>query len=344
MGEELEIKENVDAGMNAETIADMNAVVQGVDAPTQPKKPNVIVTLLKAAAYVAAYVASILVWWSTFAAIAMLETKKSLFTDFQWSLLEKDTDRFMALFKAVVMRTVSLRWYALVGEPLLLLFLFLFFKIRKQSFTERTGFQKCAPVMLLAGVLLGVGSRLIFDSVDLVIPLKTGGWTSANAFYDLFISDNTKGLSAVLCLTAGGLFIPIAEEVIFRGLAFRHLMRIWPFAVSAVVLSVIFGALHWPPFFMIMIGVWSVGLCLQADRSGSIVPGVVSHVIFNLAVYSMPCLGLHYSKWMLCWMVPAGIICLVLWFLIVRKKKEKPFTEAKATEMEEKEKPVETEC
>ena len=114
------------------------------------------------------------------------------------------------------------------------------------------------------------------------------------------------------------------EEVIFRGLAFRHLMRIWPFAVSAVVLSVIFGALHWPFFFMIMIGVWSVGLCLQADRSGSIVPGIVSHVIFNLAVYSMPCLGLHYSKWMLCWMIPAGIICLVLWFLIVRKKKEKP--------------------
>ena len=36
MGEELEIKENVDAGMNAETIADMNAVVQGVDAPAQP--------------------------------------------------------------------------------------------------------------------------------------------------------------------------------------------------------------------------------------------------------------------------------------------------------------------
>ena len=76
---------------------------------------------------------------------------------------------------------------------------------------------------------------------------------------------------------------PVAEEVCFRGYLFGGLREKLPAWSAALIAGVIFGALHAltgisavPPLIA-----FGVVLCLLYEKTGSIVPGIILHVLNN---------------------------------------------------------------
>jgi membrane protease YdiL (CAAX protease family) len=79
------------------------------------------------------------------------------------------------------------------------------------------------------------------------------------------------------------LIVPICEEVCFRGMLFGGLRERMPGVVAALVSGLVFGALHAttgvtavPPLMIL-----GVLLALLYERTGSIVPGILLHMLNN---------------------------------------------------------------
>ena len=76
---------------------------------------------------------------------------------------------------------------------------------------------------------------------------------------------------------------PISEEICFRGMLYGGLRERFPMIVAALIAGLVFGALHAltglsavPPLIA-----FGLVLCLLYERTGSIVPGIVLHMLNN---------------------------------------------------------------
>lgn len=78
---------------------------------------------------------------------------------------------------------------------------------------------------------------------------------------------------------------PIAEEICFRGMLYGGLRERWPKVAAALLAGLIFGALHALTGLSTVPSLVAFGfvLCLLYERTGSIVPGIVLHMLNNSA-------------------------------------------------------------
>lgn len=76
---------------------------------------------------------------------------------------------------------------------------------------------------------------------------------------------------------------PVSEEVCFRGMLFGGLRRRMPRLVAALVAGVVFGALHAASGLSAVpvLSVFGVILCLLYEKTGSVVPGILLHMLNN---------------------------------------------------------------
>lgn len=78
-----------------------------------------------------------------------------------------------------------------------------------------------------------------------------------------------------------GLVVPVAEEVIFRGLVFPAMRRRWGFMAAALGSAIVFGLPHGPAGALptTILGFY---LAYQAEQDGSLAGPIALHVINNL--------------------------------------------------------------
>jgi membrane protease YdiL (CAAX protease family) len=76
---------------------------------------------------------------------------------------------------------------------------------------------------------------------------------------------------------------PISEELLFRGLIFGGIRKHMPAIAAALVAGLIFGALHALTGLSAVPPLIAFGfiLCLLYEKTGSIVPGIVLHMLNN---------------------------------------------------------------
>lgn len=85
---------------------------------------------------------------------------------------------------------------------------------------------------------------------------------------------------------------PIAEELVFRGLLYGWLRGFLPFALTAILTSVLFGLAHGELAHAIAAGILGLALAFLRERSGSLWPPIAAHVANNLvAVVAVALLG-----------------------------------------------------
>jgi membrane protease YdiL (CAAX protease family) len=153
--------------------------------------------------------------------------------------------------------------------------------------------------MALAAMKGAKGPREIFQRLGLRAfrpsALKWMGLTvvlylAFNVFYSAVITephqqDIAKGFGAIpIQILLIVIAAPVTEEICFRGMLFGGLREKLPRIVAALICGLIFGALHAitgisavPPLI-----VFGFLLALLYERTGSIVPGMLLHILNNI--------------------------------------------------------------
>ena len=102
---------------------------------------------------------------------------------------------------------------------------------------------------------------------------------------------NPSVVIAVAAVVMIVLLAPIAEELFFRGFVFAGLRTRWSLWPAAITSGLIFGLVHAPTGITTVVPLAALGfaLCWLYDRTGSLWPCVIAHMINNglaLAVVS----------------------------------------------------------
>ncbi len=103
-------------------------------------------------------------------------------------------------------------------------------------------------------------------------------------------------LGAVGMLVFAGIVVPFAEELFFRGVLYRWLRNHWKPWAASLASSIVFGLLHGEFSLIVATFVMGVVLAWFYERSKSLWPSVVIHVVNNslsiLVVYVTTAFGL----------------------------------------------------
>jgi CAAX protease family protein len=138
---------------------------------------------------------------------------------------------------------------------------------------ERLGMRSFRPGAL-KWMLAAIGAYLLFAGVYSAI-------FGVPEQEDIAESFGTLPLQILLIVVAA----PISEEVCFRGMLFGGLRTHMPRLAAAFVSALIFGGLHALTGLSAVPPLIAFGfiLCLLYEKTGSIVPGIILHMLNNSA-------------------------------------------------------------
>jgi uncharacterized protein len=127
---------------------------------------------------------------------------------------------------------------------------------------------------LLAGVVAWVVSRLVTAALVLVVG-------DPGNVQDVYTEAGSGGAGyLVLSLLFLAVLTPVGEELLFRGVVATAMLR-WGAVVGVVGSAVVFALVHgWNPVLLVALVNGLIGAELLR-RSGSVWPGVLSHLVNN---------------------------------------------------------------
>jgi hypothetical protein len=120
----------------------------------------------------------------------------------------------------------------------------------------------------------------IIATVALLIQLLLG-LPIENPQLEFLLPDKFSWTGALGMLLLGGLLVPFAEELFFRGVLYqwmRHKAGIW---IGIIGSSLVFGLLHGEPSVAGATFVMGILLAWIFERSNSLWPSVTIHVVNN---------------------------------------------------------------
>jgi membrane protease YdiL (CAAX protease family) len=135
------------------------------------------------------------------------------------------------------------------------------------------------PIIALIAILLG--AYIVADDVahadwrNQLFVIENGAW---QRLYAIFIKV---------------VFIPLAEELFFRGWLWTGLRRYWGALPTAVVTSALFLAIHFPSLVPIIPS--TVALATARHLGGSVRASIAVHMMNNLTVIMSPLVLRHFG-------------------------------------------------
>lgn len=146
------------------------------------------------------------------------------------------------------------------------------------SVRDYLGLRPTHALLYLLGLLAGLAVHPLADAVEELLERRFP-ITDHGQILELYRT-GTPGWRAGMVVAS--VFIgPVLEEMLFRGVLFRGLRRIYPVGLVTIMTAWFFGAAHMHWQAMVTIGL--VGLVFGWLRgwSGSIVPTALAHMAFN---------------------------------------------------------------
>jgi uncharacterized protein len=154
---------------------------------------------------------------------------------------------------------------------------------RRHLSAASVGLRRVSARWLLIGAGLGLLGWFLTRGVVLAYFWVTGETTNPQA--GLVNAAQGTAVQFALTLLVAALAVPFGEELLFRGVLYTWLRR-WGVVVAIVVSALIFGINHGINVVFPATVVLGVLLALAYELSGSIWPGVVGHVFYNMLVFS----------------------------------------------------------
>ncbi|MGA8015397.1 MAG: type II CAAX endopeptidase family protein [Candidatus Dormiibacterota bacterium] len=127
-------------------------------------------------------------------------------------------------------------------------------------------------------VLVAAGSyellTLIANGIHALDPTATNG--------QIHEVQGEYGTNLDFALPAVSVVAPIVEETFFRGFVYGWMRRQLNVPAAAVLSGCFFALVHFQPVIFVPLAVLGVVLALLYEYSGSLLPGMVVHALFNL--------------------------------------------------------------
>lgn len=110
-------------------------------------------------------------------------------------------------------------------------------------------------------------------------------WIDPNQEQDVGFQGISTPIEYLLAFFALVILPPVAEELLFRGYLFGRLRKRFGFWLTTIVVSIVFGLVHFQWNVGVDVAVLSVFLCYLRERTGSIWASMVLHSIKNGLAY-----------------------------------------------------------
>jgi membrane protease YdiL (CAAX protease family) len=134
------------------------------------------------------------------------------------------------------------------------------------------GYAASLPLVFVAGMISQYLTRFVQTPENPIIPL--------------FMESSTAAGRVMLLLIAT-VAAPFFEELFFRGALFNSFRARWGLAAGIVLSSMVFGLLHPLPLGFLPIFALALVLSTLAYRRGSLIPGMVTHMLNNAVAFAM---------------------------------------------------------
>lgn len=145
---------------------------------------------------------------------------------------------------------------------------------------DAVGLLPASGQWLAAGVAAGLLAipltALIASGVQLLL-----GQPLTNPQLEFLVPEGFSWFGAVGMFVMGGLLAPLAEEMFFRGVLYPWMRSRWGVWAGIVGSGLIFGAVHGEISISAATAVMGMGLAWLYERSGSLWPSILVHIINN---------------------------------------------------------------
>lgn len=232
-----------------------------------PPKPNPFFQLIKGLCYFLLFIASlltanyVLIIFYAFLIISNLPSGT-------------EVNAMQVTENAMEMALSDTNSLILVYGFILVVFLVIFFALRKKSFLEETQFKKFSPKYLPAMGLLTLG---FYFSVDAILILLPQSLRASYAESSSFINEG----SFVASMLAQVLIAPLTEEITFRGLMLSRFDKALPKWIGISISSLLFGFVHGNPVWFVYASALGCIFCIVVEHTGSIFSTFLMHCLFN---------------------------------------------------------------
>jgi membrane protease YdiL (CAAX protease family) len=175
-----------------------------------------------------------------------------------------------AMYDVVVSKSMEI---SLLSDLLTLGSVAALFALRRKRPDREVWLRPAAKTVVLWGMGLAF---CLYWLVSLVLGALPESWTQSYAE-----ASSSVEQTGVLAVLATAIVAPVVEEVVFRGLIFTRLRAVCPGWVAVVVSAAIFGACHGELIWFCYAFVLGLIFALMTEKTGSILPGMVMHLVFN---------------------------------------------------------------
>ena len=218
-------------------------------------------------------------------------------------------------FQAEILKYTSL--ILLISNALLMVVIWLIFVVRRKNLLREIEFNRCCPRRCVFAVIFGV-------AFSMVISLGVGFIPFPESMIDSF-TQNHESLSLgnpIVNFISVGIITPIAEECFFRGLMYTRLKQGMNLYVAAAISSFIFALMHGEAIWIITAFMMGLMLVLVFEKTGSLVPCVIIHVVNNvISLLTMDVQASSDAVYLIIF-VAAVVICATFAVLLLNKKEE----------------------
>lgn len=160
----------------------------------------------------------------------------------------------------------------------------LWYYFREKKYQYRPNYKKAFSiknVLSIAGIaFLG---QYAFDLLMILVYFVMPGIFAQ--YVDLMKNLEINAANPVLMIFCVGIFGPLVEEVIFRGMVFGKLRRAFSFWPAALISGAIFGLYHMNLVQGIYAGVFGIILAYVFEKTETIWGCYLLHAFFNLSSY-----------------------------------------------------------
>lgn len=172
---------------------------------------------------------------------------------------------------------------AIIYSLIQILALFFFLRSREKKEKRYVLKEKAEGKDYLSTIVItfgGIGLAMAWMTLVSLLAQVSDFWAEQVEIYEQ-ISSITSNENIFLTLISVCVLVPIAEELVFRGLVLSEFRRVMPDWLGVIVTAVIFGIAHMNPIQSVYAAVCGVMFGLVYIWTESIYQSIFMHIVFN---------------------------------------------------------------